>query len=112
MANFTKAEKIKFTSRAYFGVSNNPRDDVNPFNDLQVFLNSKVNSLRWGAGGGTANRSKKRFASNMRRVMQTFDIRIDEDDVFQALKPSSKKNSQVVEDIVKDAVFPPKPDNN
>ena len=109
MANkFTKAEKEKWMAKFYFEVSNNPKDDVNPFLNMESFLDGKVSDLDWGKAASVKKRSKIRFSETLRRVLQIFDIRLSRNTIETSLKQTAK-NKDVVVAWAKAADFPPKP---
>jgi hypothetical protein len=97
--------KIRFLSRAYFGVSDNPYDDVNPFMDLESFLQATVGELRWGESLEVRQRSKIRFASNFSEVLDSFNITISVEDTWTVIQDDEKSNIDVVEKWVELANF-------
>ena len=107
-ASYTKAEKEKWLRKVYFGTTDNPDDDVNPFTSMDDFYAATVGDLDWGIGAGARNRSKTRFAENTRRVLQTFDVRLAAEDIEASVKLQKTKNTDVVKAWVKAANFPPK----
>lgn len=98
-------KKIKFLSRVYFGVSDNPYDDVNPYMHLDVFLNATVGELRWGETLEVRQRSKIRFASNFAKVLDSFYISISVEDAWTAIQDDEKNNTDVVKEWVESANF-------
>jgi hypothetical protein len=88
-------KKIKFLCRVYFGVSDNPQDDVNPHNDLESFGQSLVGEMRWGVSANARRRSKLRFAVNYYNVLRYYKITLPIEDVFENLD-DEKTNDEVV----------------
>ena len=101
----TNEQKINFLKRVYFGVSNNPDDDVNPYNDLNEFGNASVGSLRWGYDAQARQRSKVRFSNNYYSVLRHYRIILKVEDVFSELEDANSNNTAVLEWVSK-AIFP------
>ena len=100
MATYSKSEKRRWLRKVYFGATDNPDDDVNPFTDIDVFYQKKVGDLDWGISGGAIKRSKKRFSENTRRLLQLFDVRLSNDVIFESVKSQKTLNTDVVEAMV------------
>lgn len=89
-------KKYKFLLRVYFGVSDNPKDDVNPYTDLKEFEKANVGSLRWGIDPEAKQRSKIRFAYNYCRVLQeAYNLILKMEDILPELI-DEKINSEIV----------------
>ena len=95
----------------YFGVSDNPLDDVNPYPEtdsgFENFLESNVGDLRWGEDSEVRNRSKQRFAYNFSRVLVSLGVTLSMGTVLAELADDDVKNSKVAAKWAKKAVFPP-----
>ena len=105
MAAPTNQQKFTFLKRVYFGVTNNPDDDVNPFIDLNEFGNANVGSLRWGFDSQARQRSKVRFSGNYYAVLRHYRIILPVEDIFSELDDDNI-NDNAVEEWVKKALFP------
>jgi hypothetical protein len=100
-------KQIKFLKRVYFGVSNNPKDDVNPFNDneLEDFGRAKVGDLRWGISSEAKQRSKIRFAYNYHKVLSLYGVALGVDDIYMSLTNQDSINNVIIESWANNAVF-------
>lgn len=109
MASFTPAEKHRFLTLNYFGLSDIPSDDVNPYTDLDSFKENTVESLRWGLDTEVRKRSKMRFADRYNRVLrQEFHVELAFGDIMKELMDEEQTNSDAVDVWVKKSTFPPK----
>jgi hypothetical protein len=109
MADPKLKKKITFLLRVYFGVSNNPRDDVNPYDDLNEFRTATVGDLQWGPEDEIDVRlkSKVRFAYNYNKALeQVYRIQLAAEDVFAVLLEESQTNEEAATLWAKKAVFP------
>ena len=97
-------QKFVFLMKVYFGTSDNPTDDVNPFTSLEEFAQAKVGDLRWGIDSEARRRSKLRFAFNYHKVLEHFKVLLSIDDICNALV-DDKINKAAVEIWVKKADF-------
>lgn len=100
----TKEKKFAFLKKVYFGVSDNPDDDVNPYSDLESFGNAPVGSMRWGQNPDVIKRSKLRFSHNYSQVLKNFKVSLSVDDIFNELE-DERTNDQVVTKWIDHAVF-------
>ncbi len=89
-------KKYKFLLRVYFGVSDNPNDDVNPYDNLNAFESSTVGELFWGENGDARGRSKIRFSYNYVKVLEQFGVFMNIEDVHSAIENDETSNSDVV----------------
>lgn len=103
---FSTAQKERFLSKAYFGISDNPLDDVNPYHDLDTFLSSTVGSLRWGGSRPVRKRSKERFSHTLHRVLAQMGVELGQWDALEELENDSKGNAEVVTAWAARARFP------
>lgn len=108
MAEFTKEEKIRWLTLKYFGTTDNPQDDVNPYDSVNVFLDSTIGSLRWGVDSKVRQHSKIRFADTFRNVLSLYKVDIDLAAIITSIQDDNKTNRSVIEEWVKIAIFPPK----
>jgi hypothetical protein len=100
----TNEQKFNFIKRVYFGTTNNPDDDVNPYSDLSEFGRATVGTLRWGVTSEARQRSKIRFAHNFYNVLDHYNVRISVDNIYAALI-DDKPNDDVVNTWVGQANF-------
>lgn len=103
---FTTAQKERFLSKAYFGISDNPLDDVNPYLDLGTFLASTVGSLSWGGSKGVRKRSKERLSYTLHRVLDQMGVELDQWSALEELENDQTLNSAVVTAWAAKARFP------
>jgi hypothetical protein len=108
VAEYTNEEKFKFLAKAYFGVSDNPSDDVNPFTTVEDFLNNTVGKLRWGSSPDARQRSKKRFSYNLSEVLKIYRVILKDDSILKTLQDENQLNRDVVNLWMPEASFPPK----
>ena len=101
----TKEQKFNFLRRVYFGVTNNPDDDVNPYIDLNEFGDANVGSLRWGFDAHARQRSKVRFSNNYYSVLRHYRIILKVEDIYSELDDDNENNN-AVNIWVEKAVFP------
>lgn len=106
MAKYTKKEKTRWLSLKFFGTTDNPHDDTNPYDDVSIFLDSTVGSLRWGMSSEVRQRSKIRFADTFKKVLQLYKVEIDLADVLIGIQDDNKTNREVVDGWVAVAKFP------
>jgi hypothetical protein len=98
----TKEQKIKWMTRMYFGVSDTPNHDVNPFESRAEFLEGKVGDLNWGID---KNSSKKSFASRFIQLMELYQIHLDEKQILSVLDDENQFNKDVVAIWAEIAIF-------
>jgi hypothetical protein len=108
MAKYSKKEKARWLSLKYFGTTDNPQDDVNPYDAVPAFLDSTVGSLRWGIGSDVRQRSKIRFSDTFRRVLELYKVELELADILTAIQDEKKTNRKVVDAWADAAKFPPK----
>lgn len=100
----TNEQKFNFLKRVYFGTTNNPNDDVNPYSDLAEFGHATVGTLRWGIETQAIQRSKIRFAHNYYNVLNHYNVTLSIEDIFSALI-DDQINDDVVSNWVEQANF-------
>ncbi|MBI4516960.1 MAG: hypothetical protein HY699_14210 [Deltaproteobacteria bacterium] len=107
---FSDLEKRVFLQMLYFGTTDAPGDDVNPYDSVSVFLTSTVGSLRWGIDQQVRQRSKARFAFAFSRILVAYEItNLDESKIADSLGDDTRTNMQVVDGWVAVSKFPPRP---
>jgi len=111
MAEFTKEEKIKFLTLKYFGTTDNPQDDVNPYDSVDVFLDSTVGSLRWGVDATVRQHSKIRFADTFKKVLSLYRVDLDLEAIITSIQDDNKTNRSVIEKWTEIVIFPPRKSN-
>lgn len=97
----TKEKKINFIKRVYFGTTDNPTDDVNPYSNLEEFGCATVGTLRWGIDEQVRQRSKIRFAYNFNNVLNHYNVILSVEDIFTALNDDKINNDIVLEWVEK-----------
>jgi len=102
----TPAEKKRFISLKYFGTTDNPEDDVNPYDSLRVFLANAVGSLNWGNDPLVRRNSKMRFAFNFHQVLSIYRAYISPTDVMTVLDNEDQSNESAVEAFIDCTTFP------
>jgi hypothetical protein len=101
----TPEEKIRFFSLKFFGTTDNREDDVNPFDDLNEFLDNSIGSLTWGTSGVVVRRSKTRFAFNFFQVLKIYRIILEPSDIMSVIDDNSKSNREAVDEFIELATF-------
>ena|SRR5258707_8229833 len=110
MPNATKPEKKKFLVRKYFGFTDDPADDVNPYDNLPEFLEAKVGDLRWGVDQEVRKRSKMRLADKLNRALSDiYHIDLSYGDILKEVMKDDQTNEAAVDAWVEKSVFPPRP---
>src|SRR5690349_21750416 len=90
---FTIENKIRWISRIYFSVSDSYNHDVNPYDEVQDFLNAKVNSMNWGSN---KKESKDRFAEKFLKILDLYDIILPKAEVLSALEKEDNLNKDII----------------
>jgi hypothetical protein len=93
----TPVQKFRFLKRVYFGTSDNPVDDVNPFSDLQTFGSATIGEMSWGIDSEVRKRSKIRFSQNYFNVLRQFGIRLEIEEIFLRLVDEKSNDTVVME---------------
>ncbi|MCB2196967.1 MAG: hypothetical protein KQH79_13985 [Bacteroidetes bacterium] len=88
----------KWLARFYFGSCNNPKRDIDPYNNLQDFLVAPVNSLRWGDTAESIKRSKFIFADIFSKSVAHYGVGLAPYDIYDSLLAASE--SLTNQDIV------------
>lgn len=101
----SKERKVQFLSKVYFGVSDNPKDDVNQFDNLEEFLSASIGELRWGSNLETRQRSKIRFSRNFSIVLASFSVNLSFEDIWISMNEDNKINTDVVNEWAELADF-------
>lgn len=104
MPDPTNEKKFKFLKSVYYGVTNNPKDDVNPFTNVDEFGHAPVGVLRWGEGTQTRQHSKIRFSHNYYKVLKHYKVILPIENIFGALD-DDMPNDDVVMIWVTQATF-------
>lgn len=98
-------KKFKFLARTFFGASDNPSDDVNPYEDLDNFLNASVGSLNWGHSENARERTKLRFSYNYNQVLVHYGVTLLLEDIFETIKDDEKIIRDIVNEWIELAKF-------
>jgi hypothetical protein len=91
----TSAQKNRFLRKVYFAVSDNPNDDVNPYDSLEEFGNATVGSMRWGQSDEVRKRSKLRFSYNYHKVLEHYKVLLSIENVFSELNDEKVNNDAI-----------------
>ena len=105
----TDVEKRHWLWVKYFGTTDQPSDDVNPYQSINGFLKATVGKLRWGLDPEVRRRSKERFADTFHEVLKLYDVQLAKEDIVKAITDDNRTNRDVVEIWVRSAEFPAKP---
>jgi len=103
---FTPENKFKWISRMYFGVSDSPSHDVNPFEEMNPFLEATVKQLEWGKDGESRAKAKEKFCEYFMRILDLYDFSIPKDEIMKCLLNESMKNKDVVTYLSSIGKFP------
>lgn len=102
----TEQEKNReFIAKSFFGTTNNPKDDVNPFEDMPNFLDATVGTLRWGISAVARRNSKMAFAFTYHRVLQVYQTDLAMSNILDAISDDDAVISDVVDKWTLTAVF-------
>jgi len=99
-------KKRRFIKRTYFGVSDNPLDDVNPFDAWNEFLAAKVKDMNWGINPDAIKRSKIRFAYNFNKILEHYNVSLALEDILVDLDKDAQTNEAMINTWADKAVFP------
>jgi len=99
-------KKRRFIKRTYFGVSDNPLDDVNPFDAWDEFLAAKVKDMNWGIDPDAIKRSKIRFAYNFNQILAHYNVSLALEDILVDLDKDTQTNEAMINTWADKAVFP------
>jgi len=99
-------KKRRFIKRTYFGVSDNPMDDVNPFDAWDEFLAAKVQDMNWGIDPDAIKRSKIRFAYNFNQILAHYNVSLALEDILVDLDNNTQTNETMINTWTDKAVFP------
>ena len=100
----SKEKKYYKISTMYYSVTDAKNNDVNPFNDIPTFLDSRVKNLAWGVN---KKKSKEQFCKQFIEILSLYHIQLSEQMVLKALEKGDAKNKEVVNSWVNAAVFLP-----
>lgn len=98
-----KERKMRWISRMYFGVSHSIDFDINPFEELDSFLKSKIKSLHWGQ---SKKEAKEKFCNKFLLVLSLYDINIPKEVILKCLENENMNNSETVSRWADEAKFP------
>lgn len=99
-------KKRRFIKRIYFGVSDNPLDDINPYEAWDEFLAAKVKEMNWGIDPDAIKRTKIRFAYNFNQVLNHYNVILNLDDILMDLDQDTQTNETMINSWADKAVFP------
>ncbi len=103
---FTLENKFRWISRIYFSVTDRPNWDVNPFDEMDQFLSSKVGDLTWGKTPSDRVLAKKSFTKAILGIFELYDFGLDESVILADLEKESLVNRDVVTHWAATATFP------
>jgi hypothetical protein len=95
-ATLSPEKRVRWLTKVYFGVLDSPIHDVNPFEDIQPFLDATVSQLEWKAGGQSIEESKKVFCKHFLRVLDLYDFNLSEEEIMNCINNGGMKNRDVV----------------
>lgn len=100
-------QKHNFMLVLLFSTTDNPEDDVNPFDSVGVFRKSEIGSLDWGPESkpNIRKNAKRRAATNYRRMLSIFGIKLLAADIKAGLENDTEKIDEIVAKWVKKAQF-------
>ena len=96
MANPSRIQKHHYLLVKFFGVADNPLEDVNPYTSVSVFRRSNIGSLRWGSTDDFASRTKDRVAWNLQEIVGLDGVTLKYDDI----RPGLNKSNTLIEEVV------------
>jgi hypothetical protein len=94
--------KVIWLSRMFYGVSQS-MNGMNPFDDLSLFLESKISALKWG---GDRREAKERFSRKYHLLLDLYGIKLGVKNILIVLDREDQTALQVVEQWAEHSEFP------
>lgn len=91
----------------YFTSSDLKEDDFNPYEDMDTFLQSTIESMHWGRDAEVRKHSKERYSLTLHGLLHAASITLSKWDILEQLESESKTNQSACEVWAKKAQFPP-----
>jgi hypothetical protein len=98
--------KVRILGNFYFVSSDIQQDDFNPYEDKDVFLKSKVGSMRWGRDPDVRKRSKERYSLTLHGMLHAASIELPQKTILQELENDDQTNLAACEAWANTAQFP------
>ncbi|WP_299248223.1 hypothetical protein [uncultured Cytophaga sp.] len=95
-ATLSPEKRIRWLAKVYFGVLDSPIHDVNPFEDIQPFLEATVSKMEWRIGGQSIEESKSIFCKHFMRVLDLYDFNLSEEEIMKCINNPNMINRDVV----------------
>lgn len=92
--------------KAYFAVTNNPTDDVNPFTSYSQFIPATVGELNWGFSDEAKNDAKMRFSLVFNKFLLVAGISLTSSDILSKISDDDSVNKDIVLEWVALSKFP------
>ncbi|MCG8590268.1 MAG: hypothetical protein MJE66_13330 [Proteobacteria bacterium] len=92
----SRIQKHHYLIVKFFGVADNPTNDVNPYDSVGVFRRSTISSLRWGATPEVVAANKDRVARNLHEAVKLDDMTLARDDIRSGLD----RNETLIDTVV------------
>ncbi len=102
----TTAQKKRYISIKYFGGTDSPKDDVNPYDSLSEFLENEVGSLNWGISPEVREHSKERAANTLSKMVTADKVVLSASVIFEIISKDDILNKTAVSRMVDKAIFP------
>jgi len=99
--------KTRILGNFYFTSSDLQEDDFNPYEDMRIFLESTVGSMRWGRDADTRKRSKERYSLTLHGLLRAASIALSKWDILEQLENEKLTNQKACAVWATKAQFPP-----
>jgi hypothetical protein len=103
---FTPENKFRWLSRMYFSVSDSPKHDVNPFEEMAPFLAATVGEMDWGKDAGSRKQAKAKFTELLLIIFKLYDFVIPEAEIIKCLENEKMTNSDMIKHLAATGTFP------
>jgi hypothetical protein len=102
----TPAQKKRYISIKYFGCTDSPKDDVNPYDSLQDFLDNEVGTLNWGTSPEVREHTKERAANTLSKMVTADKVILSPNMIFEIISKDDILNKTAVSRMIDKAIFP------
>lgn len=99
-------QKKRFITLKFFGTTNDPQDDVNPYDSVNEFLSNSVGTLNWGSSANARRNSKLRFAYTFHNVLSLYRVFVRPDAVMETISDDAIILNDAIDKIVEYSSFP------
>jgi len=98
-----KEVKKMWLSRMFYGASHSFDFNINPYEEISEFLNSKVSALKWGEN---SKKAKELFSKKYHFLLDLYGIKLPIQYIMAELNEDNQLNDLVVEHWAEHSEFP------